>query len=114
MPSATCRHSATPEGGVLHAHGVKTAGKVHRKNHRLVTKQSWRFVIELSIIIDNFILARQRKCTADMSAEEKSQQVQRKAAMAVLAHSDAAEIADRLRTSRCRRMKICASRRTAW
>ena len=45
--------------------------------------------------------------------DEHGKQAQRKAAMAVLAHADAAEIAARLEASRCPRTKICASRRTA-
>ena len=35
-----------------------TAGNGHRENHRFVTKQSWRFAIKLSSIIDNLIQAR--------------------------------------------------------
>jgi alpha-D-ribose 1-methylphosphonate 5-triphosphate synthase subunit PhnG len=52
----------------------------------------WRFDIKLSNIIDNLIQAK-----ADMTAaRENSNQVQRQAAMAALAHSDGGEIAGRL------------------
>ena len=53
-------------GGVLHAHGE--AGERHRENHSLVTKQSWRFVIKLSSIIDNLIPARTEFGKAYMAA----------------------------------------------
>jgi alpha-D-ribose 1-methylphosphonate 5-triphosphate synthase subunit PhnG len=63
------------------------------KNHPVVTKYSWRFVIKLSSIIDNLIEAR----FLNMSGiDENGGQAQRKAAMAVLAHSATADIADRL------------------
>jgi alpha-D-ribose 1-methylphosphonate 5-triphosphate synthase subunit PhnG len=63
------------------------------KNHPVVTKYSWRFVIKLSSIIDNLIEAR----FLNMSGiGENSGQAQRKAAMAVLAHSATADIAERL------------------
>ena len=45
-------------GRVLHAHGANIPGTVIRKNNPVVTKQSWRLVIKLSIIIDNLIPAR--------------------------------------------------------
>jgi alpha-D-ribose 1-methylphosphonate 5-triphosphate synthase subunit PhnG len=64
------------------------------KNHSFVTKQSWRFAIKLSNIIDNLSPARPEYETADMTAMgDNGKQGQRKAAMAVLAHSDAAGIA---------------------
>jgi alpha-D-ribose 1-methylphosphonate 5-triphosphate synthase subunit PhnG len=64
------------------------------KNHSFVTKQSWRFAIKLSNIIDNLSPARLESEKSDMTAMgEDGKQAQRKAAMAVLAHSDAARIA---------------------
>jgi alpha-D-ribose 1-methylphosphonate 5-triphosphate synthase subunit PhnG len=75
----------------------------HRENHHFVTKQSWRPVIKLSSIIDNLIQARLFEFwdagAAVMSmTEESGQQARRKAAMAVLAHAAAADIAARLET----------------
>jgi alpha-D-ribose 1-methylphosphonate 5-triphosphate synthase subunit PhnG len=58
----------------------------------LVTKQSWRSSIKLSIIIDNLSSARFQMAASD----EDSKQGRRKAAMKVLAHSATAEIAGRL------------------
>jgi alpha-D-ribose 1-methylphosphonate 5-triphosphate synthase subunit PhnG len=70
---------------------------VHRKNHPVVTKQSWRVAIKLSITIDNLISARHQLGKADMvTGGESDKQVQRRAAMAVLAHSNAADIARHL------------------
>jgi alpha-D-ribose 1-methylphosphonate 5-triphosphate synthase subunit PhnG len=68
------------------------------KNHLIVTKWSWRFVIELSNNIDNLIPARPVMPGTEgmVRTEENSRQAQRKATMAVLAHSDATEIARRL------------------
>ena len=42
-------------GRILDAHGTKWG---IGKNHLIVTNLSWRFVIKLSIIIDNLIPAR--------------------------------------------------------
>ncbi|TYO64020.1 phosphonate C-P lyase system protein PhnG [Bradyrhizobium hipponense] len=50
--------------------------------------------MKLSIIIDNFNSAR----SMDAVTQNNNQQAQRKAAMAVLAHAEASEIAARLRT----------------
>jgi alpha-D-ribose 1-methylphosphonate 5-triphosphate synthase subunit PhnG len=57
-----------------------------------VTKQSWRFRIELSNIIDNLNSA----SAVEPVTQHNDQQVQRKAAMAVLAHAEAGAIAARL------------------
>ena len=51
--------------------------------------------MKLSINIDNLIPAR-RVCKTDMKVTENSKQAQRKEVMAVLAHSEAAEISGRL------------------
>jgi alpha-D-ribose 1-methylphosphonate 5-triphosphate synthase subunit PhnG len=62
------------------------------ENHAIVTKQSWRLVIKLSITIDNLSAAR-----IDMMAgPDDGIQARRKSAMAVLAHSDTADIAELL------------------
>ena len=62
------------------------------QNHRDVTKQSWRFTIKLSIIIDNLNPAR-----VDMAAsDDDGRQERRTAAMKVLAQTATAEIAGRL------------------
>ena len=50
--------------------------------------------MKLSIIIDNFSSA----SSVDLVTQHNNQQAQRKAAMAVLAHAEAGEIAARLRT----------------
>lgn len=56
-------------------------------------KHSWRLLIKLSIIIDNLSQARFRDMT---KTEQDNRRAQRKAAMAVLAQSEAAEISARL------------------
>ncbi len=56
-------------------------------------KQSWRLLIKLSSIIDNFSQARFREMT---KTEQDSRRAQRRAGMAVLAQSDAADISARL------------------
>ena len=70
------------------------------ENHHLVTKQSWRLAIKLSSIIDNLIQASQRKADMTTNSEnpgtDNGLQARRKAAMAVLAHSEAGDIAVRL------------------
>jgi alpha-D-ribose 1-methylphosphonate 5-triphosphate synthase subunit PhnG len=55
-------------------------------------KQSWRFNIKLSIIIDNLNRARPLMT----GTRDNNRQAQRKAAMAVLAHSAACDIAGHL------------------
>src|SRR3954453_23714112 len=67
----------------------RKAGKLHWKNHSRVTKQSWRSLIKLSSIIDNLIPAMAEVIAMDGNGR----QARRQAAMAVLAHADAAEIA---------------------
>ena len=56
-------------------------------------KQSWRFIIKLSIIIDNLDSA---SLVTDVTPQD-SLKTRRKAAMAVLVHADAGDIAGRLR-----------------
>jgi alpha-D-ribose 1-methylphosphonate 5-triphosphate synthase subunit PhnG len=63
------------------------------KNYLIVTKSSWRFGIELSSIIDNLIQASKVDV---MAGEESHGQARRKAAMAVLAHAEATDIAGHL------------------
>jgi alpha-D-ribose 1-methylphosphonate 5-triphosphate synthase subunit PhnG len=55
-------------------------------------KQSWRFIIKLSIIIDNLNSA---SLVSDVTPQD-SLKIRRKAAMAVLVHADAGDIAGRL------------------
>jgi len=57
IPSATCRQSATPEAVSCRLMVSKGREKPSEKSS-FVTKQSWRFVIKLSNIIDNLISAR--------------------------------------------------------
>src|ERR1700755_3131075 len=90
MPSATRRHSATPEEAMSCM--LMSAASLAR-NHTFVTKQSWRFRIKLSIIIDNLNSA---SSVVDPVTQQNEQQAQRKAAMSVLAHAEASEIAARL------------------
>jgi alpha-D-ribose 1-methylphosphonate 5-triphosphate synthase subunit PhnG len=59
-------------------------------------KQSWRFIMKLSSIIDNFSQARPIEMASGETKGESTVQVRRKAAMAVLAHSNAAAITERL------------------
>ena len=59
-------------------------------------EQSWRLVIKFSILIDNLIRVKTEFGKAYMAAGDIGKQGQRRAAMAVLAHSDAADIAGRL------------------
>jgi len=65
------------------------------KNHAFVTKSSWRFIIKLSIIIDNLIPAsgNSGEAVSEGNSSENGAKARRKAAMAVLAHADAADIA---------------------
>src|SRR5436305_4913075 len=91
MPSATCRHSATPEGGSCKLMAWKRLWKASVKSSS-VTKQSWHSLIKLSIIIDNLNSARFHMAVSD----EDSKLDRRKAAMKVLAHATTAEIAVRL------------------
>jgi alpha-D-ribose 1-methylphosphonate 5-triphosphate synthase subunit PhnG len=65
------------------------------KNIPVVTKQSWRFNIKLSSIIDNLIAARQIMDLTDETAIDGSQAL-RRSAMALLADCDAVDIAGRL------------------
>jgi alpha-D-ribose 1-methylphosphonate 5-triphosphate synthase subunit PhnG len=67
------------------------------RNHSIVTKRSWRVRMKLSIIIDNFAAASSVEGSVDHVTQHNNQQAQRKAAMAVLAHAEAGEIAARLR-----------------
>src|SRR5258705_9533671 len=87
IPSATCRHNATPEAASCMLMVSKGRGEASEKSsccHETVMA----FIIKLSSIIDNLVPAR------PMTAmDENGKQAQRKAAMTVLAHSDAAEIA---------------------
>ncbi|TGN84486.1 phosphonate C-P lyase system protein PhnG [Bradyrhizobium yuanmingense] len=53
--------------------------------------------MKLSIIIDNFSAASSVEGSMDQVTQHNDQQAQRKAAMAVLAHAEAGEIAARLR-----------------
>src|SRR3982751_331478 len=94
MPSATRRHNATPEEVVSCM--LMWPGSYSR-NHALVTKQSWRSAIKLSSIIDNLDSASSAEKSVDVVTQHNNQQAQRKAAMAVLAHAEAGEIAARLR-----------------
>src|SRR6266568_674989 len=113
MPSATSRHSATPEAVscmlmawnrlfLFDAFSSREPGSTslenasHLENHPFVTKQSWRLVIKLSSIIDNLVPARPMGMTGSDNKGENARRAHRKAAMAVLAHSDAAEISGRL------------------
>jgi alpha-D-ribose 1-methylphosphonate 5-triphosphate synthase subunit PhnG len=68
----------------------------YSRNHALVTKQSWRSAIKLSSIIDNLDSASSAEKSVDVVTQHNNQQAQRKAAMAVLAHAEAGEIAARL------------------
>src|SRR3954451_24896586 len=94
MPSATRRHNATPEEAVSCM--LMWPGSYSR-NHALVTKRSWRSAIKLSSIIDNLDSASSAEKSVDVVNQHNNQQAQRKAAMAVLAHAEAGEIAARLR-----------------
>jgi alpha-D-ribose 1-methylphosphonate 5-triphosphate synthase subunit PhnG len=62
---------------------------------RLSRNGHWRFSIKLSSIIDNLIPAR-ADMTKGVESDQNTRQAQRRAAMTVLAHSDAAEIARQL------------------
>jgi alpha-D-ribose 1-methylphosphonate 5-triphosphate synthase subunit PhnG len=68
----------------------------YSRNHAFVTKQSWRSRIKLSSIIDNLDSASSAEKSVDAVTQHNNQQAQRKAAMAVLAHAEAGEIAARL------------------
>jgi alpha-D-ribose 1-methylphosphonate 5-triphosphate synthase subunit PhnG len=74
---------------------VKSSGG---KKYPIVTEQSWRNAIKLSSIIDNFMAARAEMSETDQSyqTDRDGIQARRQAAMAVLAHSDAADIAGQL------------------
>jgi alpha-D-ribose 1-methylphosphonate 5-triphosphate synthase subunit PhnG len=69
----------------------------YSRNHAFVTKQSWRSRIKLSSIIDNLDSASSAEKSVEVVTQHNNQQAQRKAAMAVLAHAEAGEIAARLR-----------------
>src|SRR5258708_22514864 len=93
MPPATCRHNATPDPVSCMSSCLRgKAGEWHWKNHPLVTKQSWRAANKLSSIIDNLIPA----MAEVIAMNENGKQARRQAAMAVLVHSDGADIAGQL------------------
>jgi alpha-D-ribose 1-methylphosphonate 5-triphosphate synthase subunit PhnG len=67
------------------------------RNHVGVTKQSWTGRIKLSIKLDNLEIIMSSRHMPDSASQPESHiQKRRQAAMAVLAHSDTAAIAERL------------------
>src|SRR6516165_1348373 len=94
QPAATMRHRRRSPACSWRSNSLVGSPE----NHAFVTKSSWRFIIKLSIIIDNLIQAG-KSARPSMSAcgegggSDEGRQALRKAAMAVLAYASAAEIA---------------------